>query len=142
MSETKVGTKQQSVRARAEMLSFLHDFEPDHLVLSHDEIRLLALIISTRDGTEPFVRMMVSLSESLKDGRAGAVARLARQSRDHTLNELLAPMSQAISDGRLVAVRNTTFLAASFAYQNSFDYVRELMKYLGKFKLGRPPLHF
>jgi hypothetical protein len=134
MSEAESRTKQQSERARAKMLSLLNDYEPDHLVLSHDEIRLLALIISTRDGAEPFVRKMVSLSESLKDGRAGAVARLARQSKDHTLNELLAPMSQAISDGRLVAVQNTTFLAASFAYQNSLDYVRELLNYLDRFK--------
>ena len=141
MSETKGRTKQQSERARAAMLSLLNDFEPDHLVLSHDEIRLLALIISTRDGAQPFIRRMVLISESLKAGRANAVARHARQSKDHTLTELLAPMSQAVSDGRIVADRNTTFLAASFAYQNSLDYVRELMKYLGKFKPGRPPLN-
>lgn len=138
MSEAKGRTKQQAERARAAMLSLLHDFDPNHLVLSHDEIRLLALIISTRDGVEPFVRRMVNLSESLKAGRAGAVARLARQSKDHTLTQLLAPMSQAFSEGRIVAVQNTTFLAASFAYQNSLDYVCELMNYLDRFK--RRPL--
>ena len=138
MSETKGKTKHQA--ARAAMLSLLNDFDPHHLVLSHDEIRLLALIISTRDGAEPFVRRMVNISESLKAGRVDAVAKLARQSRDHTLTELLAPMSQAISDGRIVAVRNTAFLDASFAYQNSFNYVRELMNYLDRFKPSRPPL--
>lgn len=120
------------------MLSLLNDFDPNHLVLSHDEIRLLALIISTRDGAQPFIRQMVNLSESLKSGRTGAVARLARQSKDHTLTELLAPMSQAASEGRIVAVQNTAFLAASFAYQNSHDYVCELINYLDRFK-RRPP---
>ncbi|HEV7905999.1 MAG TPA: hypothetical protein VGO96_19320 [Pyrinomonadaceae bacterium] len=141
MSEAEGRTKKQSEQSRAAMLSFLHDFDPDHLVLPHDEIRLLALIISTRDGAEPFIRRMVNISESLRAGRIDAVARLARQSRDHTLTELLAPMSQAVSDGRIVAARNTTFLAASFAYQNSLDYLRELMKYLSQFKPGRAPLH-
>lgn len=141
MSETKGRTKEQAGRARAAMLSLLNDFDPDHLVLSHDEIRLLALIISPRDGAQPFVRRMVSLSESLKAGRGDVVAGHARQSRDHTLTELLAPMAQAVGEGRLVAVQNTAFLAASFAYQNSFDYVRELMNYLGRFKPGRPPLN-
>lgn len=116
------------------MLSFLNDFEPDHLVLSHDEIRLLTLLVSTREGAQPFIRKMVMISESLKAGRVDAVARLMRHSKDHTLTELLAPMSQAISEGRIVAVRNTTFLAVSFAYQNSFDYVRELMKHLDRFR--------
>ena len=118
------------------MLSLLNDFDPHHLVLSHDEIRLLALIISTRDGAQPFVRRMVNLSESLKAGRTGTVARLARQSKDHTLTQLLAPMSQAVSDGRIVAVRNTAFLATSFAYQNSFDCVRDFLKYLKRFRRG------
>jgi hypothetical protein len=116
------------------MLSLLNDFDPNHLVLPHDEIRLLALIISTRDGAEPFVRRMVTLSQSLEAGRAGAVARLAGQSKDHTLTQLLAPMSQAVSEGRIVAVRNTAFLATSFAYQNSLDYLRELLNYRDRFK--------
>jgi len=120
------------------MISILRDEpDPNHLVLPLDEIRLLALIISTRDGAEQFVGKMVTLSESVKAGRADAVTRLARQSKDHTLTELLAPMSQAASEGRDVAVGNTAFFAASFAYQNSLDYVRELINYLGRFK-GRP----
>lgn len=134
MSETKGRTKRQAERARAAMLSLLNEFDPNHLVLPHDEIRLLALIVSTRDGAEPFVRRMVNISEGLKAGRTDAVARLTRPSKDHTLMQLLAPMSQAISERRIVAARNTTFLAASFAYQNSFDYVRELMKYLDRFR--------
>jgi hypothetical protein len=116
------------------MSSFLNDFDPDQFVLPLDEIRLLAMIITTRDGAEPFIRKMVTLSENVKAGRADAVARLARQSRDHTLTELLAPMSQAASEGRMVAVGNTAFFAASFAYQNSLDYLRELMNYLDRFK--------
>jgi hypothetical protein len=138
MSETKGRTKQQAERARAAMLSLLHDFDPNHLVLSHDEIRLLALIISTRDGAQPFIRRMVNISESLKAGRTGAVARLTHQSKDHTLMQLLTPMSQAVSEARIVAVQNTTFLAASFAYQNSLDYVCEFMNYLDRCK--RRPL--
>jgi hypothetical protein len=126
--------RQQSEKARAWMTSFLNDFDPDQFVLPLDEIRLLAMIITTRDGTEPFIRKMVMLSESVKTGRVDVVARLARQSKDHTLTELLAPMSQAAGEGRIVAVGNTAFFAASFAYQNSLDYIRELMKYLDRFK--------
>jgi hypothetical protein len=47
-------------------------------------------------------------------------------------------MSQAVSKGRIVAVQNTAFLAASFAYQNSPDYVYALESYLNRFK--RRPL--
>jgi hypothetical protein len=133
MSMTEDERRRQSEKARAWMTSFLRDFDPDQLVLPLDEIRLLAMIITTRDGTEPFIRKMVTLSENLKAGRADAVARLARRSKDHTLNELLAPMSQAAGEGRVVAVGNTAFFAASFAYQNSLDYLRELMKYLDRF---------
>lgn len=116
------------------MISFLNDFDPDQFVLPLDEIRLLALIITTRDGAEPFIRKMVTLSESVKAGRTDAIARVARHSTDHALTELLAPMSQAAREGRVVAVGNTAFFAASFAYQNSLDYLRELMKYLDRFK--------
>ena len=132
---TKGERQRRSEKARAWMISILRDDpDPDHLVLPIDEIRLLALIISTRDGTEPFIRKMVTLSESMRAGRADTITRLARQSKDRTLTELLAPMSQAVRDGRVVAVGNTAFLAASFAYQNSLDYLRELMKYLDSFK--------
>ncbi|HZG50953.1 MAG TPA: hypothetical protein VEZ40_02355 [Pyrinomonadaceae bacterium] len=116
------------------MTSFLNDFDPDQFVLPLDEIRLLAMIITTRDGAEPFIRKMVTLTENVKAGRTDAVARLARHSTDHTLTELLAPMSQAVNEGRVVAVGNTAFFAASFAYQNSLDYVRELINYLDRFK--------
>ncbi|HJR08924.1 MAG TPA: hypothetical protein VJ842_16825 [Pyrinomonadaceae bacterium] len=74
MSERKGGTKQQAERARASMLSLLNGYDPNHLVLPIDEIRLLALIISTRDGSQPFIRRMVNLSDNLNAGRAGAVA--------------------------------------------------------------------
>jgi len=135
MSETKDEAQRHAAQARARMISLLRDApDPNHLVLPFDEIRLLALIISTRDGAEPFVRKMLAISESVKAGRAEAVARLARRSTDHTLAELLAPMSEAISEGRVVAVGNTAFLTASFAYQNSLDYVRELINYLDRFK--------
>jgi hypothetical protein len=135
---TKGEGQRQSEKARARMISLLNDFDPEQFVLPLDEIRLLALIISTRDGTEPFIRKMVRLSESMKAGRADAIARLARQNKDHALAQLLAPMSQAAGEGRVVAVGNTAFFAASFAYQNSFDYLRELVKYLDGFK-RRPP---
>jgi len=134
MIMTKGGSRQQSEKARAWMTSFLHDFDPDRFVLPLDEIRLLTLIITTRDGTEAFIRKMVTLSESVKAGRVDVVARLARRSKDHTLTELLAPMSEAAGEGRVVAVGNTAFFAASFAYQNSFDYLRELVKYLDRFR--------
>jgi hypothetical protein len=135
MSETKGETQQRAAQARARMISLLcDDPDPAHLVLPFDEIRLLALIVSTRDGAEPFVRKMVTLSEDVKAGRGDTITRLTRQSKNHTLTELLAPMSQAAREGRIVAVRNTAFFAASFAYQNSLDYLRELMKYLDRFK--------
>ncbi|HEV2800003.1 MAG TPA: hypothetical protein VGW12_05890 [Pyrinomonadaceae bacterium] len=50
------------------------------------------------------------------------------------MTQLLAPTAQAAGERRVVAVRNTAFLAASFAYQNSFDCARELLKYLDRFK--------
>ncbi|HEV2880358.1 MAG TPA: hypothetical protein VGX24_03540 [Pyrinomonadaceae bacterium] len=135
MSETNGETQQRAEQARAHMISILRDDpDPDHLVLPLDEIRLLALIVSTRDGAEPLIRKMVTLSENLKAGRTDVITRLARQNKDHTLTELLAPMSQAASEGRVVAVGNTAFLAASFAYENSLDYLRELIHYLDRFK--------
>jgi len=133
MAVTKA-ERQRSEKARAQMTSLLNDFDPDQLVLPLDEIRLLALIITTRDGAEPLIRKMATLFEHVKAGRVDAVARLARQNKDHTLTKLLAPMAQAAIEGRVVAVRNTAFLAASFAYQNSLDYVRELINYLEGFK--------
>lgn len=140
MSGREVITKEQAERARAAMLSILNDYDPNHLVLPLDEIRLLALIISTRDGAQPLIRRMVNISESLKAGRMDAVACLARQSKDHALTELLAPMSQAVSEGRIVAVRNTSFMAASFAYQNSLDYLLELLNYMDGLRFSpRPP---
>jgi hypothetical protein len=131
---TKGEGQRQSEKARARMISLLNDFDPDQLVLPLDEIRLLAMIITTRGGAEPFIRKMVKLSENAKAGRTDAVARLARQNKDYTLAQLLAPMSQAAGEGRVVAVGNTAFFAASFAYQNSFDYLRELVKYLDGFR--------
>ncbi|HYP01112.1 MAG TPA: hypothetical protein VER76_13050, partial [Pyrinomonadaceae bacterium] len=131
----------QDEQGRAAMRSLLNDFDPNNLVLSLNEIHLLTLIINTCDGVEPFVRRMVTLSDNLKDGRDDAVARLARDCTDHTLMELLAPMSQAVREGRIVAVRNTAFFAASFAYQNSFDYVHELLRYLDRFKRRPPTRH-
>jgi hypothetical protein len=135
---TKGERRRRSEEARAQMISLLNDFDPDQLVLPLDEIRLLALIITTREGTEPFIRKMVTLSENAKAGRVDAVARLARQNKDHTLTELLTPMSQAAGEGRVVVVGNTAFFAASFAYQNSLDYLRDLMKYLDGFKRRSP----
>ncbi len=138
MTMTKGERRRRSEQARAQMISLLNDFDPDQLVLPLDEIRLLALIITTREGTEPFIRKMVTLSENAKAGRVDAVARLARQNKDHTLTELLTPMSQAAGEGRVVVVGNTAFFAASFAYQNSLDYLRDLMKYLDGFKRRSP----
>ncbi|HEY0082338.1 MAG TPA: hypothetical protein VGB61_06080 [Pyrinomonadaceae bacterium] len=66
MTMTKGERQRRSEEARAWMISFLNDFDPDQLVLPLDEIRLLALIITTREGTEPFIRKMVTLSESVK----------------------------------------------------------------------------
>ncbi|HLL72689.1 MAG TPA: hypothetical protein VK363_14700 [Pyrinomonadaceae bacterium] len=141
MSGTKGGTKKQADKARASMLSLLNDFDPNHLVLPLDEIRLLALLFSTRNGVEPFVRRMVLLSEALKAGRTSRAAQLARRSRDQSLTELLLPMAQAIEDGRVVAVRNTAFCAASFAYQNSLDYLRDLLNYMDRFRSHPRPTH-
>lgn len=138
MTMTKGERRRRSEEARAWMISFLNDFDPEQLVLPLDEIRLLTLIITTREGTEPFIGKMVALSQSVKAGRPDAVARLARRNKDYTLSQLLAPMSQAAGEGRVVAVGNTAFFAASFAYQNSLDYLRDLMKYLDEFK-HRPP---
>lgn len=138
MSETKDEAQKRAAQARARMISLLRDApDPNHLVLPLDEIRLLAMIITTRDGAEPFIKQMVALSESVKAGRFDVVTRLARRSKDHALTQLLAPMSQAAREGRAVAVGNTAFFAASFAYQNSFDYLRELIIYLDRFKQGR-----
>lgn len=99
MSGTKGGTKKQADKARASMLSLLNDFDPNHLVLPLDEIRLLALLVSTRDGVGPFVRRMMLLSEALKAGRTSRASQLARRSGDQSLTELLLPMARAIERG-------------------------------------------
>ena len=139
MSGTKRGNKKRTDKARASIVAKLRDFDPQHVVLPPDEIRIIALLSSTRNGVEPFVRQMVSLSESLKAGRASKLAQLARQSKDQSLAELVSPMSQAIKEGRIIAVQNTAFYAASYAYQNSLDYARELLNYLNRF--GRRATH-
>jgi hypothetical protein len=110
------------------------DINVNPAILSLDELRQLVFEITLRDSIEPFVWRMVILLDSLKVGLIDEVARAARQSKDPAFTRLMSAMSDAVEEGELVAARNTAFLAAGYAYQESLDYYWDLMRYLGRFR--------
>ncbi|HVF50910.1 MAG TPA: hypothetical protein VNA19_12530 [Pyrinomonadaceae bacterium] len=132
MSKSKASSKKQGRELAS--VNILPRFNPAHLALPEEEIRRLALIITTRDSVEPFVRRMVVLLDSLRAGETGEVARISRQSKDEAFVVLMSAMRRAVGEGRVFAARNTAFMAASYAYQNSLDYVCELLAYLNRLR--------
>jgi len=50
---------------------------------------------------------------------------------------LLSAVSRAAREGRRAAAYDTAFLAAHYAYQNSLDYLSELLRYLEQFRSPR-----
>ena len=87
-----------------------------------------------RSGVEPFVRRMVTLLDDLKLGDGRRLARVAAHRRNPELRTLLSAMSGAVKEGRAMAAHHTAFYSAHCAYQNSLDYLRELLNYLDKFR--------
>jgi hypothetical protein len=103
-------------------------------ILPLEELRQLVLEIIIRDDIKPFLRQMVILWDSLKVGQVNRLAEVARQSKDPAFIKLMSALSDAAAEGELVATRITVLLAASYAYQESLDYYRELMNYLDRFR--------
>lgn len=134
MSASKAKRKKPNAKRNLSSGKLFPRFDPDYLALPDEEIRRLALIITARDSVEPFVRRMVVLLDSLRAGDTGEVARVARQSKDEAFVVLMSAMQGAVKDGRVFAARNTAFMAASYAYQNSLDYVCELLAYLNRLR--------
>ena len=103
-------------------------------ILPLEELRQLVLQIILRDRIEPFVQQMVTLLDSLKAGQTGEGAKVAGQSTDPAFVKLMSALSEAVQAGELVGARNTAFLAAGYAYQESLDYYWDLMNYLDRFR--------
>jgi hypothetical protein len=108
--------------------------KPNPAVLPLDELHRLVFHTVSRDSIEPFVRRMVVLLDSLKEGKTDEVARVARQSADPAFVKLMSALSDAVREGELVAARITVFLAAGYAYQETFDYFWDVMNYLDRFR--------
>lgn len=103
------------------------------LALPDEELRRLVLRVTTDGNVGPFVRRMVRLMERLDAGRGVGAVRVRRGD----LATLMSAVSGAVRDGRRAAAYNTAFLAAHYAYQNSLDYLRELLRYLDRFRSRR-----
>jgi hypothetical protein len=103
-------------------------------ILPLEELRQLVLEIILREDIKPFLRRMVILWDSLKVGQINRLAEVARQSKDPAFVKLMSALSDAVTEGELVAARITVFLAASYAYQESLDYYWELVSYLDRFR--------
>lgn len=129
-SAKKAKRKIEGRRAGLPAIVRFNHFDPDYLALPSEEIRQLVFYITAHDGVEPFLRRMVVLLDSLFVGETREVARIARQSKDEAFVVLLAAMRRSVEEGRVFAARNTAFMAASYAYQNSLDYLCELLGYL------------
>lgn len=134
MSAAKSKKHRQAVERRRRALKALDKFDPDYLALPDEETRQLTLLITTRDGVEPFMRRMVVLLDGLKVGHTVKVMPFARLRKNPEFALLMAAMKNAVGEGRVYAARNTAFYAASYAYQNSLDYVCELMSYLDRLR--------
>jgi hypothetical protein len=103
-------------------------------VLPNEELRQLVLQTIYRDSIETFASRMVVLLDSLKEGKTDEVARIARQSADPAFVKLMSALSDAVREGEFVAARITVFLAAGYAYQETFDYFWDVMSYLDRFR--------
>jgi hypothetical protein len=107
---------------------------PNPAVLPHDELHELVLHTILRDSVEPFIRRMVVLLDSLKEGKTDEITHIARQSDDPSFTKLMSALSDAARQGELVAAHITVLLAAGYAYQETRDYYWDLMNYLDRFR--------
>jgi hypothetical protein len=129
---TSKGKRKRAAKALAEP-----ELATARLVLPASEIRRLVFQIILAEGVAPFVRRMVAVSDGLRAGRTQALTRLARQSGNQPLAELLAPISRAARRGLVEESEETVFYAASYAYRNSLDYLLGLFSYLDGFRRAR-----
>jgi hypothetical protein len=134
MRTTKAIEKTSTVKGRSRAAKPLFKFNPQHTALPDEEVQWLVMRITTRRGVKPFVRRLVVLIDELKAGRCSKLPRAARRSKDPEFDELMSALSDAVREGRKMAAYHTAFYAASCAYQNSLDYLCELMSYLDKFR--------
>jgi hypothetical protein len=107
---------------------------PNPAILPAEELRQLVFQIIHRDDIKPFIRRMVILLDALRLGQTDKLTKIARQSKDPTFLKLISAVSSAVNEGELVAARITLFLAAGYAYQESFDYLWDFMRYLDGFR--------
>jgi hypothetical protein len=101
-------------------------------LLPLEELRQLVFQIILRDSIAPFLRRMVILLDSLKEGQTEKLAQIARQSTDPAFVKLMSALSAAAQEGELVAARITVFLAAGYAYQETREYYWEVISYLDR----------
>jgi hypothetical protein len=137
MSTSKSSVKRRGGKRGSRAVKTIIDHDSAYLALPADELRQLVLRITTRHHVHPFVGWMVKLLDSLKDGRTGALARIARQSDDRAFAELMAAMARAVKRGDVAAAHETAFFAASYAYQNSLEYLIDLFDFLDEFRAPR-----
>jgi hypothetical protein len=107
---------------------------PNHLALPQDETRRLVLRSTTRYKIEPFVRQMVRVMDNIKAGRIQRVTRITASRRDQSRAILTNAISNATREENRLAAHETAFLAALYAYENSFDHLRAFMQYLEVFR--------
>lgn len=104
--------------------------EAEGFALPVDVLRRLVSRIVARGGVEPFVGRLLPLIDGLKAGRTGEAARAARRGEDRQFKRLASALTRVAGRGQFVVARNTALLAASYAYQDSLDYVCQLFDYL------------
>lgn len=139
MTATKAGKKKRGTRRRRCAPGRFSTFSGEPLALPAEELRWLVLRISSRQSVEPFVRKMMRLMESLDAGRTGLALRWARNSKDPAWTRLMAAMARAAQGGSFEVARHTALCAAGYAYQNSLDYLRDLLNYMDNVR--RPRSH-
>ncbi|HEV3467962.1 MAG TPA: hypothetical protein VG148_01465 [Pyrinomonadaceae bacterium] len=133
MKTTKARRKKPAPKHRYAVKP-LFPFNPRHTALPDEEVQWLVARIVARGGVEPFVRRMVALIDDLRAGRGGSLTRVAAHRRSPELKKLLAAMSVAVREGRVMAAYHTAFYSAHCAYQSSLDYLCELLSYLDRFR--------
>ena len=104
--------------------------EAESFALPVEVVRCLVSQIVARGGVEPFVVRLLPLIDGLKAGRTGETARAARRGKDRQFRRLASALGRVAGRGEFVVARNTALLAASYAYQESLDYVCKLFDYL------------
>jgi hypothetical protein len=106
--------------------------EADRFALPVEVVRRLVARIVARQGVEPFVSGLLPLIDGLRAGRTNETARAARGGGDRQFRRLASAIGRVAGRGEFVAARNTAILAASYAYQESLDYVCKLFDYLDR----------